>query len=362
MSVMGAGNGVKTWQDAAQAGPNLKSEVQQTQLTDAQKQMLGDENIGNVLNKVADKNWVDPSKQVRGTGDSKMDKDAFFKLMIAQLKNQDPSNPLKNHEMAAQLAQFSSLEQMTNMNTTLTEIKGASKPVEQFQALNLIGKQVSGDSSKIVRTDLDKEHDFKFKLPMDAKQADVKVMNSKGDIVREFKFNELKSGDNEISWNGNDDKGRKTPAGNYTFQIAATGMGGNKIQPKTDFEGVITGMSFSPEGPVLQIGKQAVRLKDIRQFSDPSLMRNDQNTKNITDLDLKKQATVQQTNNKEEEKTEAQRKAMSGSTDDVLSNVSMEGGLLNKVKESLNAKADKTSDTENKKPATAETMTENSVR
>ena len=78
MSVMGAGNGVKTWQDAAQAGPNLKSEVQQTQLTDAQKQMLGDENIGNVLNKVADKNWVDPSKQVRGTGDSKMDKDAFF--------------------------------------------------------------------------------------------------------------------------------------------------------------------------------------------------------------------------------------------------------------------------------------------
>jgi flagellar basal-body rod modification protein FlgD len=357
MSVMGASNGVKTWQEAGQAAPNLKEGLQQTQLTDAQKQMLGDENIGNVLNKVADKNWVDPSKQVQGTGNSKMDKDAFFKLMIAQLKNQDPSNPLKNHEMAAQLAQFSSLEQMTNMNTTLTEIKGASKPVEQFQALNLIGKQVSGDSSKIVRTDLDNAHDFKFKLPMDAKQADVKVMNSKGDVVREYKFNELKSGENEISWNGNDDKGRKAPAGNYTFQITATGLNGNKIMPKTDFEGVITGMSFSAEGPVLQIGKQAVRLKDIRQFSDPSLMRNDQNTKNITDLDLKKAAAVQQTNNKEEEKTEAQRKAMSGSTDDVLASVNMEGGLLNKVKEAMN----KTSETENKKP-TAENAPESLVR
>ena len=352
MSVMGANNNVKTWQDASQLTPNLKNDgPSQAQLTDAQKQMLGDENIGNVLNKVADKNWVDPSKKIQGSGSSKMDKDAFFKLMLAQLKNQDPSNPLKNHEMAAQLAQFSTLEQMTNVNSTLTEIKGASKPVEQFQALNLIGKQVAGDSSKIVRTDSDNAHDFKFKLPMDAQQADIKVMNSKGDVVREYKFNELKLGENEISWNGNDDKGKKAPAGNYTFQIAATGVGGNKIQPKTDFEGVITGISFSADGPVLQIGKQAVRLKDIRQFSDPSLMRNDQNVKNITDLDLKKRTTAQQTNNKEEEKTEAQRKAMSGSTEDVLANVNMEGGLLNKVKEAMN----KTSEAEDKKPTTPET-------
>lgn len=349
MSVMGMKDGTKTWQDAGQMQNAPDREPQQAQLTDAQKQMLGDENIGDVLNKVSDKNWVDPSKQVRGTGSSKMDKDAFFKLMIAQLKNQDPSNPLKNHEMAAQLAQFSSLEQMTNMNTTLTEIKGASKPVEQFQALNLIGKQVSGDSSKIVRTELDNDHDFKFKLPMDAKQADVKVMNAKGDVVRQYKFNELKSGENEISWNGNDDKGRKAPAGNYTFQISATGIGGNKIQPKTDFEGVITGMSFSQEGPVLQIGKQAIRLKDIRQFSDPSLMRNDQNANNITDLDLKKHAATQQTNNKEEEKTAEQKRAMAGSTDDVLANVSMEGGLLNKVKEAMNKPSD-TGNTEHAKP------------
>jgi flagellar basal-body rod modification protein FlgD len=345
MSVMSASNTVKTWKDASQLGSNESNGPAQTQLTDAQKQMLGDENIGNVLNKVADKNWVDPSKQVRGSGGGKMDKDAFFKLMIAQMKNQDPSNPLKNHEMAAQLAQFSTLEQMTNVNTTLNEIKGASKPVEQFQALNLIGKQVAGDSSKIVRTEIDNDHSFKFKLPLDAKQADVKVMNSKGDVVREYKFNELKSGDNEISWNGNDDKGRKAPAGNYSFQITAIGVGGNKIQPKTDFEGVITGMSFSADGPVLQIGKQAVRLKDIRQFSDPSLMRNDQNVNNITELDLKKNAPLQQTMNKEEEKTAQQKKAIAGSTDDVLSNVNMEGGLLNKVKEAMN----KVSDTD--KPA-----------
>jgi flagellar basal-body rod modification protein FlgD len=355
MSVMGMKDGTKTWQDAGQLQNNPKGDLQQTQLTDAQKQMLGDENIGNVLNKVSDKNWVDPSKKVQGSGSSKMDKDAFFKLMLAQLKNQDPSNPLKNHEMAAQLAQFSTLEQMTNVNTTLTEIKGASKPVEQFQALNLIGKLVAGDSSKIVRTDLDSDHDFKFKLPMDVKQADVKVMNAKGDIVRQYKFNELKSGENEISWNGNDDKGRKAPAGNYTFQISATGVNGQRVQPKTDFEGVISGMSFSPDGPIIQVGKQSVRLKDIRQFSDPSLTMNDQKSNNITDLDLKKADAVKHTVNKEEEKTAEQKRAMSGSTEDVLTNVSMEGGLLNKVKEAMNKTSD-TESTEAKKP-TAESET-----
>jgi flagellar basal-body rod modification protein FlgD len=63
------------------------------------------------------------------------------------MKNQDPTNPLKSHEMAAQLANFSSLEQMQNMNSTLTELKNGQKPSENYQALNLIGKAVAGDSS-----------------------------------------------------------------------------------------------------------------------------------------------------------------------------------------------------------------------
>lgn len=334
MSVMGVKQGTKTWSDKNPT--DLRQDVGQTQLTDSQKKMLGDENLGNVLNKVADPNFVDSSKQVQGTGSPKMDKDAFFKLMLAQLKNQDPTNPLKNHEMAAQLAQFSTLEQMTNMNSTLTEMKGGNKPIEQFQALNLIGKKVSGDSSKITRAEYDKDHDFKFSLPTDVKQAEIKVFNQKGDVIREYKFNELKSGENKISWNGMDERGRKAPAGNYSFQIAAVGTNGQKILPKTNFEGVVTGVGFSQDGPVIQVGKQSVRLKDIRQFSDPSLMKNDQNSTDVTQLDLKKAQAQAQTNIKEEERTPEQKKAMEGSVDEVLNNVSMDGNMLNKFKEAFN--------------------------
>lgn len=333
MSIMTTKVGTKTWADQSQKDPAL--DKQQTQLTEEQKKMLGAENIGDVLNKVSDGNWVDPSKKVRGTGNKEMDKDAFFKLMLTQMKNQDPTNPLKNHEMAAQLAQFSSLEQMSNMNKTLQEIKTGDKPAEQFQALNLIGKQVSGDSSKLTRSELDKEHEFKFSLPQDAQTTQVNVVNNKGETVREYKFNLLKAGENKISWNGENSEGRKMPAGDYKFEIESVGANGQKMNVKTGFEGVVSGISFSAEGPVLQVGKQSVRLGDIRQFSDPSLMSNDQNSKDITALDLKMGKTSVNTHIKEEAKTAAQKQAMSGSADDMLATVNMSGDLQQKIKQDL---------------------------
>lgn len=335
MSVMGVNRGVKTWNDQAEPQA-MRDENQEAQsLTPEQKAMLGAEDVGQVLNKLSDPNYVDPSQKVRGVGSNSMDKDAFFKLMLTQLKYQDPTNPLKNHEMAAQLAQFSTLEQMNNMNTTLQKIEGGSKPAEQFQALNLIGKVVAGDSARIARTDLDKAHDFKFAIPEDAKTAEVKVMNQKGDVVRTYKFAELKAGENAITWNGQNDQGRNMPAGDYRFQVSAEGSNGKKLVAKTDFSGTVTGLSFGTDGAVLQVGNQSIRLKDVRQFSDPSLMNNDQKSKNITELDLKKADAVSETIIKEEEKSEASKKALAADAADLLGDVGMESDLLSQVKKQL---------------------------
>lgn len=322
--------GTKTWREPGKQEPDLKTQASDRQLTQQEKDVLGTENIGEALNKIADPNYVDPSKKVRGVGNSNMDKDAFFKLMITQLKHQDPTNPLKNHEMAAQLAQFSGLEQMTNINSTLQEMKQANKPIEQFQALNLIGKEVSGDSAKITRSEIDKDHEVKFNLPQDAKDTEVTIFNAKKEVVRKMKFPLLNSGENKFSWNGEDEKGNKAKPGDYKVQIDATGVSGQKLTVKTDFTGVITGMSFSPEGPVLQVGKQNVRLKDIRQFSDPSLKSNDQNSTDVTNLDLNKTDASKQTKIKEETKTPEQLKAMESSATDMWEGLSAAKELLQK--------------------------------
>jgi len=248
---------------------------------------LGASDIGELANKIADANYIDPKAKLRGVGNDKLDKDAFMKIMLVQMKNQDPTNPLKSHEMAAQLAQFTQLEQLQNINTNLDEMKAQAKPSESFQSLNLLGKVVAGDSSKIFRVKGDKEHDVSFHLPSSAKTVKVTITNEVGDVVRDATINNVRAGGNNWSWNGKDNKDNVLPAGNYKVSIDAAASNDQKLAVKTDFEGVISGVNFTPQGTLLMIGNQAVRLQDIRKIVDSGLKNKDQNLNSSLPLDLK---------------------------------------------------------------------------
>ena len=354
MTTMGMKLGTKTWSDKPVKPEAGVGEV--SSLTPEQKQKVGADDLNAVLNKAADKDWVDSSKQVSGHGSAQMDKDAFFKLMLAQLKNQDPMNPLKNHEMAAQLAQFSTLEQMSNMNTTLSKIEGKNSQPENFQALSLIGKTVAGDSSRVVRTQFDKSHDFNFDLSQMAPEVNVKLMSAKGDLIREYKLTNLQAGANKIAWNGKNEAGVDQPAGEFFFQVEAKNNVGKKIPVKTDFQGVISGLSFSAEGPVLQVGNQTIKMRDVRQISDSNSKKIDQNTsqntsqnidqniKNIAGLDLKNDAEMAHTNNKQEVKTsqpasvanfEGTPSAVNTAKGNILTDVAMSRDFLNQLQKEV---------------------------
>jgi len=338
---MGMKLNTKTWSDKPKSTESHASEP--PSLTPEQKQKVGAEDWSAVLNKAADKDWVDSSKRVAGHGSAQMDKDAFFKLMLAQLKNQDPMSPLKNHEMAAQLAQFSTLEQMSNMNTTLTKMEGKNSEPQNFQALNLIGKTVAGDSSRVVRSQFDKTHDFNFNLSQNASEANIKLMSAKGDVVREYKLTHLQAGANKVSWNGKSEVGIDQPAGEFFFQVEAKNNNGQKIPVKTEFQGVISGLSFSAEGPVLQVGSQTIKMKDVRQITDSSARNNDQNIKNVTGLDLKNDNDLAQNNIKEEESAGATVPRFQPGN--VMTDVAMSRELLDKLQKDVkpeNAKPEAT--------------------
>lgn len=94
-------------------------------------------------------NRIDPSlfyanrpNQQKKTGDGALGKDDFLKILITQLQNQDPTNPMDDREFIAQMAQFSSLEQMTNMNTTLEKFIQQQTDSKMFEYSHLIGKNV----------------------------------------------------------------------------------------------------------------------------------------------------------------------------------------------------------------------------
>jgi flagellar basal-body rod modification protein FlgD len=299
MAMMGIKNGTKAFSTAPQNEITKSSGVQ----FEAARAMNGDseaESIGDIANKIADPNWVDPSRKPRAVGSDKMDKEAFMKMMLAQMKHQDPTNPMQSHELAAQLAQFSSVEQLQNVNETLTEMKNSQKPTESIQALNFIGKAVSGDSSKISRLKGDKAHDISFQIAADAKEGVVRIRDAGGDIVRTVNMKEMKKGENNFTWNGLDDKGSAAPAGEYQVFIEATAASGAKLAARTEFEGQITGVNYTPEGPVLMVGNQTVKLKDVKRIIDPSLMKNGQNSKNEVQVDLKNQGAALENSNKDE--------------------------------------------------------------
>jgi flagellar basal-body rod modification protein FlgD len=173
--------------------------------------------------------------------------------------------------------------------------------MEQFQALNFIGKAVAGDSSKINRAKGDKEHDFRFNVPQNSTEINIKLKNADGEVVKNYKLKNLKAGENKITWNGEDDKGTKMMAGEYQFSVEAVGASGQKMNVKTEFEGVITGVNYSPEGPVLLVGNQSVRLRDVKKITDPSLMKNDQKIQNVTTPDLKSNDAIKQTDSNSSE-------------------------------------------------------------
>ena len=243
---------------------NVREQSSGTKTTDPlkMKKEFGDKNIGDILNEVSDPNFAAQKRKVRGVGNDELGKDAFFKLMLTQLKQQDPTNPLKSHEMAAQLAQFSSVEQLTNMNETLTKMS-QKDGAQQFDVLSLIGKKVSGDSSQIDRAKGDKEHKIEFVLSQAADKAEVTIKDERGTLIKKYELKDLKQGKNQLVWNGLHGDGKDARVGNYTAHISARAKG-QKVNASTSFTGAVDGVKYTPQGPVLLVDGKTLNLKDVK--------------------------------------------------------------------------------------------------
>ena len=259
-------NGTQTWSTAN----NQKLQSAKTNNIEndpAFKKAFGDKKLGDVLNSIANPNFKgNPTRKV---GNPELDKDAFFKLMLTQLKNQDPTNPLKSHEMAAQLAHFSSIEQLNNIDKTLKNMEKQGKPDHTAQLMGLIGKNVKGDSSVFVRNQNDKQHTVEFDLLADSKKVNIEVKDRFGKTIKAFEMKDMKAGKNSLTWNGVNEDGLDALAGDYRFEIKAINGKGRSIPVQTDFEGQITGMKFVKGNPVLMVGNKTIKMKDIQEISEP---------------------------------------------------------------------------------------------
>jgi flagellar basal-body rod modification protein FlgD len=226
----------------------------------------GKEAAADVANRIAQSSNTKPTRVVQGKGNTSLDKDAFFKLMMTQVQSQDPTNPLKSHEMSAQLAQFSSLEQMSNIHGVLNDMKKAQGHDAQYQALDLIGKTISGDNGKIERMSGDEKHEVAFALNESASEVKVAISDAKGKVIKTFDLTNQPKGNVTVPWDGKDLDGNIVPPGNYKMSAEAKTLQGQKLSVDTKFKGAVTGVQFTERGPVMMIGTKTIPFKDVKQI------------------------------------------------------------------------------------------------
>jgi flagellar basal-body rod modification protein FlgD len=194
-------------------------------------------------------------------------KDDFIKLMSVQLKHQDPMSPLKNEEMAAQLAQFSGLEQMQNVNRNLEKMSGAGEMRDSMQAASLIGKRVVTDAAKFKLTE-DRKVDLNFELPGDIEQGKISVFDSKGAIVRDLLIDRMDKGKQSVKWDGRNEKGTFADLGEYTFKISAQNKLGQKVEAVTNTTGIVSGIEFDKGKAVLLVGSERIYMDVVSRIEN----------------------------------------------------------------------------------------------
>lgn len=205
-------------------------------------------------------------------GKSTMGKDDFLKLMIEQLKNQDPLDPTDSSEFAAQLAQYSALEQLTNLNDYMKQSIDANavltQSINNTLITGLIGKEVKIDGGEFqVRGQ--ESIVFGYKLPYQAKSAQIKIYNESGTLVKTIDDVPTSLGDSKLSWDLSDNNGTKLPNGDYIFEVEALDNSGEKMSVDLFKIGILDGVRFTEQGTVLIVGGAEYSISDIAEVLNP---------------------------------------------------------------------------------------------
>jgi len=211
---------------------------------------------------------------------SSMDKDAFLNLMIAQLKNQDPLEPMDGSDYSAQLAQFSSLEQLQNINQSLNTSIDANyllaQSVNNTMTAALIGKNAK-IAQDTITFDGQKGNSIGYHLPAQASKVEVKIYDEAGKVIKTFTDLDTEKGEYKLSWDFTDDTGKKINSGEYRFEVKAKAMDGSDMTTAQYLIGKIDGVRYSNNGTSILINGVEYQVSDVFEILD------NENTTNTTE-------------------------------------------------------------------------------
>ena len=201
------------------------------------------------------------------TTEAVMGKDDFLTLLITQLKNQDPLNPSDSTEFTAQLAQFSSLEQLQNINDALASFEVYQSTANNIQASNFIGQTVTaaGDTISVSNGASDS---LSVALDAPAQTVYIQIYDAYGEYVTDIEAGSLDAGMHTIAWDATDQYGAAVEDGRYTFSVMAVDGDGNSVSSTSYITGQVTGVDYQSGETMLLIGDQEVSIASLIRVED----------------------------------------------------------------------------------------------
>ncbi len=201
-----------------------------------------------------------------GAGSEVLGKEEFLQLLVTQISNQDPMNPLEGQDFAAQLAQFSTVEQLINIDETLgvnnTSVELLSQSTNAGIAASLIGQTVEAGGNAINWNGED-DADLAFELGAPASNVTVTIMDDAGNVVRTLEVGAMGDGDQTVSWDGTNGDGATVEQGLYTFEVSATDTDGEAVEVTTLTRGTVDRVTFGLDGILLWLGEVPVPLEMV---------------------------------------------------------------------------------------------------
>lgn len=177
------------------------------------------------------------------TGSDELDKDTFLRLLTTQLQNQDPLNPMANEDFIAQLAQFSSLEQLQGVNGQLETLNIVNSSMNNASMVNLLGQEVVAYSDTFHYSGSG-EQEIMFDAASGFENATVTIRDEEGNVVDTVTLGANDEGEGSFMWDGEGISGTQ-PEGNYTFTVTATDANGNEVSVAGMIRGIVDEMSFA---------------------------------------------------------------------------------------------------------------------
>ena len=215
---------------------------------------------------------VDSNGNARQTGSlQQLGKDDFLQLLVAQMENQDPLEPMSNEESLAQLAQFSSLEQMNNIADGIAQSNDLdflqSQSLNNVMATSLVGKDAKASYSGVY-FEPGASTTINYTMPSNADEVVFTVRDSAGSAVTTLTQDSVKAGINSIEWDGTNSFGNRVDEGYYYIEATAT-LDGNNIKPSLSLVGKVESVIYRDGTAYLTIAGTEIPLGDIEAVGEP---------------------------------------------------------------------------------------------